>query len=159
MPSSEISVKTVLTWSAYEHDHIERETDWYWALGVAAVCIALTAIIFHDALFGLLILLAAATIAMLARQAPPLTTFEISDRGIRVGHDLHRFDDIIAFWIDEQATPPLLLVDTTKPLAPNLIMPLHDIHHDAVRDFLLIHCEEVPMKEPLSHKIFAALGF
>ena len=159
MPATDNSSKTILTWSAYEHEHVARETDWFWALGVAAICIALTAIIFHDTLFGVLILIAAATIGMLARQAPPLTDFEISDRGIRVGHQLHRFDDIIAFWIDEDASPPLLLVDTTKPLAPNLIIPLHDIHHDAVRDLLLKHCQESPMKEPLSHKIFAALGF
>ena len=159
MPSSQTHTKTIFAWSAYEHEHIEREMDWYWALAVAAVCIALTAIIFHDTLFGLLILLAAATIAMMSRHAPPLTDFEISDRGIRVGHQLHRYDDIIAFWIDETHEPPLLLVDTTKPLSPNLIVPLHDVPHDALRDFLLLHAEETPMQEPLSHKIFDALGF
>ena len=154
MPTTEISSKTILTWSAYEHEHIERESDWYWALGVAAVCIALTAIIFHDTLFGLLILLAATTIGMLAREAPPLTTFEISDRGIKVNHELHRFDDIIAFWIDEQSTPPLLLVDTTKPLAPNLIIPLHDVHHEVLRDFLLAHLSGKRCQPRRRHRLY-----
>src|SRR3989344_4411045 len=41
-----------LRWSAYEHDHIERGSDWYWALGVVAISIAITAIILHDLLLG-----------------------------------------------------------------------------------------------------------
>ncbi len=146
-------------WSAQEHEHVERTPDWYWALGITAVCIALTAALFHNVLFGILILLAAATLALLSRTEPPITRFEVSDRGIRVGNELHRYNEILGFWIEDQATPAHLLVDTTKPFAPNLIVPLHDIDHEALRTLLLKHAKETPMKVPLSHKIFEALGF
>src|SRR3989338_3477638 len=100
-------MEPALRWSAYEHDHIERGSDWYWALGVVAISIAITAIILHDLLFGILVILAAITLGLLARTPPELAHFEISERGIRVNDILHRWDHIISFWVeDEHAARP-----------------------------------------------------
>jgi len=150
----------VLRWTAYEHEHIERGSDWFWALGIVAVSIAVTSILFHDFLFAILILVAAFTLALLAKKPPDLTKFEISDRGIRVNDTLHRYDEIISFWIEEEITPhrPLLLIDTTKPLAPNLIIPIEHIDPSLVRAFLQERTTETPMKEPLAHKILEFFG-
>src|SRR5947209_1441453 len=94
--------RVVLRWSAYEHEHIEREGNWYWALGIVAVCAALIAILFHDVLFAILILIAATTLGMLANVRPDMIDFEISDRGIRVGDTLHRFSEVISFWVEDE---------------------------------------------------------
>src|SRR3990167_3067265 len=148
-----------LRWSAYEHDHIERGSDWYWALGVVAVSIAITAIILHDMLFGILVVLAAITLGLLAKSPPDLAHFEISERGIRVNDVLHRFDHIISFWVEEEHDDrPLLLVDTTKFMSPNLIIPIEEIDPSLVRAFLKDHAKEVHMKEPVAHKILEFLG-
>ncbi|MCR4325398.1 MAG: hypothetical protein NUV59_01155 [Patescibacteria group bacterium] len=148
-----------LRWSAYEHEHMERGSDWFWALGVVAVSSAVVSLLFHNILFAILILLAAALFALLANVPPELITFEVSERGVRVGNVLHRFDEIISFWVeDESGAHPTLLVDTTKPLAPNLIIPIHDVDPHAVRLFLREHAEEVPMKEPFAHKIIEFFG-
>lgn len=151
---------TMFRWQAYEHEHIERGSDWFWALGIAAVCLAVMAILFHDTLFAVLIVLAAATIGLYARVPPPLTTFEVSDRGIRVGGLTHRFDDVISFWVeDEREGEPVLFVDTTAFMSPNLIIPLVGVDPDAVRAFLVERCAETPMREPLAHKIIEVFGF
>lgn len=148
-----------LRWSTYEHEHIERGADWFWALGIAAVAIALTAIILHDFLFGVLVLVAAVTLGLLARTPPDLANFEISERGIRVNGVLHRYDHIISFWVeDEHDDRPLLLVDTTKFMSPNLIIPIEEIDPGLVRAFLKDHAKEVHMKEPVAHKILEFLG-
>lgn len=149
----------VLRWNGYEHEHVERGSDWFWALTIVTVCAAITAILLSDVLFAVLLIVAAGTIALLARHAPEVSTFEISVRGVRVDNVLHRYDEIISFWVeDEHDGHPLLLVDTTKFLAPNLIIPIHDIEPSLVRAYLKEHANEVPMKEPLSHKILAFLG-
>ena len=151
---------TVLRWSAYEHEHIERGADWYWALGIIAVCVALTSVLLSDALFAVLVLVAAGTIALISRTPPDISRFEISDRGIRINDALHRFDEVISFWVDEEHHKgrPLLLVDTTKFMAPNLVIPIEHIDPKLVRAYLIERAEEVYMKEPLSHKIFEFLG-
>ena len=151
---------TILRWSAYEHEHIERGGDWYWALGIVAVCVAITSILFHDTLFGILVLIAAGTIGLLGNVAPEIVEFEISERGIRVGSILHRFDDILAFWVeDEHDAPPLLLVDTVKFMSPNIVIPIQDVDPVHIRTFLAERIPEVPMKEPLAHKVLEFFGF
>ena len=151
--------RTVLRWSAYEHEHVPRGGDWFWALGIVAVSAALTSILFHDILFAILILIAAGILAMLANVPPDLVRFEISDRGVRVGDTMHRYEEILSFWVEEEhGDRPMLLVDTTKFMAPNLIIPLENIDPHVVRHYLRAHAEEVPMKEPLAHKILEFFG-
>jgi len=151
--------RTVLRWSAYEHDHVERSIDWYWALGIVAVCAALVSILFHDFLFAVLILIAATTIGLLAQEPPDIMEFEISDRGIKAGGTMHRFEHVISFWVeDHNVERPLLLVDTTKFMAPNLIIPIEHIDPHTVRDYLRARVKEVPMKEPVAHKILEFFG-
>jgi hypothetical protein len=151
--------RTTLRWSAYEHEHIERGSDWFWALAIVAVCGAIIAIVFHDVLFAVLILLAATTLALLARTPPELMHFELSDRGIRVGDTMHKFEEILAFWVeDHDVERPLLLVDTTKFMSPNLIIPIEEIDPHAVREYLRTRAEEVPMKEPVAHKVLEFFG-
>jgi len=149
-----------LRWSAYEHEHIVRGRDWYVALGIVAVSIAVTSSLFHDVLFSILILVAAATIALHSRTEPELANFELSDKGIRVNGQLHRFSHIISFWVEDEHAPhrPLLLVDTTKFLAPNLIIPIEHIDPRVVRAYLKERTNERHMKEPVSHKILEFLG-
>ena len=157
MPQSRV----ILRWSAYEHEHIERSADWFWALGIVAISIGLVSILFHDVLFAVLILIAAVTIAILAVHPPELVEFEVSERGIRVAGKLHRYDEIIAFWVEdehEHKDHPLLLVDTSKFMHANIIIPIEHIDPHIVRAYLKEHAEETPMKEPIGHKILEFFG-
>lgn len=148
-----------LRWSAYEHAHVERSADWFWALGIVAVCGALVSILFHDTLFALLILVAATTLALLARTPPLLVEFELSERGIKVGDTMHRYEEVISFWVEDHGVErPLLLVDTTKFMAPNLIIPIEHIDPHIVREYLRKRTDEVPMREPVAHKILEFFG-
>jgi len=149
----------VLRWSAYEHEHIERGSDWFWALGIIAVSAALTSILFGNILFALLIIVAAGTIGLLAKQPPELHEFEINERGIRIGNETHPYDAMISFWVDDTLDEPLLLVDTTAFLSPNLVIPIDDISPEAIRGVLREKVDEVPMREPLAHKILEFFGF
>lgn len=145
-----------MRWSAYEHEHVERGSDWYWALGIFAVSAAFTSMLLHNPLFAIIILVAAATLALLARTPPEMARFELSDKGLRVNGRLHRFEDIISFWVEEQHAGgrPLLMIDTVKFMAPNLIIPIEHIDPAIVRGYLVERSAEVEMKEPFSHRIF-----
>ena len=148
-----------LRWSAYEHEHIERGSDWFWALGVIAASGALTSILFGNFLFALVVLLAATTIGLIAQKPPELHEFELSEKGIRIGQTFHPYDTVISFWVDEELEQPLLLIDTTTIMSPNLIIPVAEMHPDELREYLRPHAQEVPMKEPVAHKILEFFGF
>ncbi len=148
-----------LRWSAYEHEHIERGSDWFWALGIIAVSAALTSVLFSNVLFALVILIAAGTIALIAHHPPELHDFEVSEKGIHTGPTLHPYENIISFWVETEVGEPTLLVDTIALMAPNLVIPLGNMDPEAIRTFLSERAEEVPMQEPLAHKILEAVGF
>jgi len=149
----------VLRWSAYEHEHIVRGGDWYWALGIVTISVAITSILLGDFFFAIVVIIAAITIALLAKSPPELARFEISDRGVRINGVLHRYDHIISFWVeDEHDGRPMLLIDTKKWLSPNLILPIEQVDPRSIRSYLRGRVEEVPMKEPMAHKILEFFG-
>ncbi len=156
----------VLRWSAYEHEHIPRGSDWFWALGIIAVCGAIMSVLFHDTLFGILILVAAFAFGLLATKPPQLATFEISERGIRINGELHHYDEVISFWVEDEPRHlrsehlgrPLLLIDTVKFLSPNFVIPIEHIDPHLVRSFLKERAREVPMKESFAHKVVEFFG-
>ncbi|MDB5187853.1 MAG: protein of unknown function with transrane region [Candidatus Kaiserbacteria bacterium] len=151
--------RIILQWSTYEHEHVEREDEWYWGMAIIAVSLAVVSVIFGDLFFALVIIMAAVSLALVSRHPPELTHFEISDRGVRVGRHLHRYDEIIAFWVeDEHEAIPLLLIDTIKPLTPNIIIPIVDVDSHQVRALMKEHSNEQFMKEPLAHKILEFFG-
>ena len=148
-----------IRWQAYEHEHIERGKDWYWALGIIAVCAALISVLFGNSLFGILILVAAATLGLLAKTTPSPVEFELTERGIRVGDVLHRYEEVISFWVEEHdVNPPILLIDTVKWLSPNLVIPIEGVDPREVRAFLSERAVEIPMKESAAHKILEFFG-
>jgi hypothetical protein len=149
-----------LRWTAYEHEHVDRAADWYWALGIVTLSVVVISILLHNALFAIIMVLASFTMILLARTPPQLVSFEISDRGIRTGKILHRYSEILSFWVeDEMGDRPILLVDTTKWMAPNLIIPIEHIDPALVRAYLLERSTEKHMTEPVSHRLLEFFGF
>lgn len=149
---------STLRWSADEHHHVERTSDWFWALGVIAIATSITAIIFSNILFAVLIIVAAATMGLIARTPPRTVEFEISDAGVRVDGFLYEYKKIVSFWVEKDESP-LLLIDTVKFMSPNVIIPIEGIAPESVRERLLPHAKEVEMREPLAHKIVEFFGF
>lgn len=148
-----------INWSGYEHQHEERSSDWFWALGIIATSAAITSILFANFLFALLIIVAATTLGILATKEPEIVEFVLSDKGMTVGDTFYAYADIRAFWVEEDEEETTLLVDTLKAMAPHLVIPINDVSADEVRDMLKEFVEEEELAEPISHKILELLGF
>ena len=150
----------ILSWRAPEHQHTERGTDWYWALGIIALSSAITAIIFSNLLFALLIVIAAGTLGIVAHHKPEEVDFELSNRGLSIGADeFYPYDHMFAFWVGG-GEKPTLLIDTPRFMTPDLVIPIEDVDPDIVREILLEQgVPEVPLRESLYYKIMEFLGF
>lgn len=150
----------VFRWSAYEHEFIERDSDWFWALGIIALSGAVISVLFHDFLFAVVILVAAFAFGVLATTVPQLATFEVSERGIRINGKLHRYHEIISFWVEDEHHDgrPFLLLSTVKFMSPHFVIPIEGLDPQRLRMFLRKHAKEVPMKEPIAHRIIDFVG-
>ncbi|MEI6191201.1 MAG: hypothetical protein WCP24_02435 [bacterium] len=149
-----------LTWQAPEYHHYKRSTDWFWAVGIITICIAVLAFIFNNALFGILILLSAGILVFYALRTPEDVEYEINKRGIMVGKELHPYMTLEAFWIETRNNiEPKIILKSKKSFLPYIIIPVHNDSADEVADVLRNFLEEKELSEPSAHKVMEYLGF
>lgn len=147
-------------WEAPEHRHIEKSTDWYWALGIVAIAASVASIIFGNVLFGVIILLAAATMILMGHRHPRVIQYEVSARGIRIHNDLHPFTSLEAYGIDgHEHGDPQLIVKSRHFFSQLLILPLHPDDVDDIDYFLSTRLVEEQLTEPFSHRLLEFFGF
>lgn len=151
--------KVSLTWQAPEYNHYQRSADWFWAVGIITLCITILAFVFHNALFGILILLSAAILIFYAIREPGTVDYEINQRGVAVGKELHPYLTIESFWIETRTSEPKIILKSKKTIMPYIIIPLHEESIDDVASVLSEFLEEKELQEPASHKIMEYLGF
>ncbi len=148
-----------LTWQAPEYHHYQRSTDWFWAVGIIVISVAVLAFVFHNALFGILILLSAGILIFFVLREPQDVNYEINTRGIVVGKELHPYLTIEAFWVETRHGEPKIIIKSKKAVMPYIIIPVHEESADDVADVLREFLEEKELTEPASHKVMEYLGF
>ena len=150
-----------IEWHGREHEHRARGVDWYWGVGLAGMTLALAALLFGNALLALLIAITAAVLAVFALHEPKTARFMLVPRGLVVDDKLYPFQTLESFWIDD-AHPhraPKLIVKSSQPLMPLLVIPLEGVNIDAVHRFLAKRLPEEEQHEPFSHRLLEWLGF
>jgi hypothetical protein len=140
---------------------VDKGAEWYWALGLITIALAVAAIMFNNMLFAVFWLVAGFALALFAARKPKLVKFAVTQRGVRVDESLYPFQSLESFAIDELSpnhTPKLILQPKTK-FAMRVIIPLESVDADHVHDFLREFLPEEDHVEPLSHRVMEWLGF
>jgi hypothetical protein len=148
-----------LTWDTLEHHHGERSPDWYWALGIIAVSLAVLCILLGNILLAIFILLGAFTGAINIARTPKLITIELTPRGVLVDNTLYTYHSLESFWIDETVEPHQIILQSKKHFMPYIIIPVSHTHPDDIRAYLLLHLKEVEHHESILHRLFEYFGF
>ncbi len=150
-----------LRWLGYEYHHTDKSVDWFWAVGITAICTAIIALIFDNFLFGVFILIAGAMMMILANRPPEIVEYKLTPKGLMINSKLYVYKDLDTFWVDTHiAIDPELLIKTKKSLHKLFIIPITEpmIDPHDVRDYLLRVLKEEHMDEPLFHRIMRRLG-
>lgn len=147
-----------LSWSAPEYEEREKSADWFWALGVIAVTGFLTAIIYGNYFFGILILLSGALLFFFAKKSPDWIDYELTERGLKIKSHLYPYENIKSFFV-QGGDKPILFIKTERfympilsiPIESNLINEIHNI-------FIFKNVFEEEMHEHPSERIIETLG-
>lgn len=121
-----------LEWQGREFEFTPKSPTWYWSIGILSVGAAVAAFIVGNFLFSIILLLAGFTTALLGSRQPALHTFRITNRGIHVGEQLFKYDNIASFAIEEQE-PKKLLFRLKQGIVATMTVPLAGADHRAVR--------------------------
>jgi hypothetical protein len=151
---------TSVTWTSDGHEVAEKNKDWYWVLWIIAISLSLAVLIFYEVITAVLILVAAATLTLLARSEQTSQTCTVDADGIRVDQLFYPYTSFRGYEIilrDE--VEPLLILSTNAMLNPHLFIHIPDeVSIDALAELL---DQFMPMLEeglPLSHRIVEYLG-
>ncbi|MDE2213168.1 MAG: hypothetical protein KGJ34_01380 [Patescibacteria group bacterium] len=115
---------TVLSWTSPTHLKAERSTDWYWALGLLAICGVIASVLWGNLLFAAIIALGAFMIGVMAAREPRECEIHLSAEGIVVDHDFYSFSSLRAFWIETHHEYPKLYLATTGLIHPHIVIIL-----------------------------------
>lgn len=152
-------MKPHLEWQALEYPAKVRTSDWYIATIIIAVSIAVSAVIFNNTLFAVVIIIATITLFMYIRRPPRLIRFEINPEGVISGEILYPFKNLTAFGIDGPESAPKLILKAQSGFLPIITLPLGGIDPDLVKNYLSNHIQEEPLQIPISERVMDFLGF
>jgi hypothetical protein len=148
------------SWQAPEYHHTVKTKDWYWTIGIISAALVITAVIFGNVLFGLVIAIGTFTLTMFASRKPDIISAEVSEKGIVVNKTLYPFSAIESFSIDESHHHgPRLIIKSKKVIVPLIAVPLADIDLEDLHTFLSTHLKDEVFEQGLMQTIFDRLGF
>lgn len=148
-----------IKWRAHEYEHEEKTSDWYWAVGIIAIAIAITAVILGNVLFAIFILIGSFSLALHSSKEPRLVEFSVNKKGVSIGNKIYLYSSLDSFWIEEDEIPPKIIIKSKKLIMPFLVIPIEGANPGDIREFLANFLEEEEMREPISHKLMEYLGF
>ena len=149
-----------ISWTALEYKRKEKTADWYWAVIIIALSMAITSFFLHNVLFGILIIISVITLLLFSVTEPKILQIHMDQKGITVEKERYPFASIEAFWVDNsEEHNQKILLKSKKVIMPLIVVPLEEHNHLDIRDFLLEYLEEREMHEPIPQKIMEKLGF
>ncbi|MFZ2303905.1 MAG: hypothetical protein WAV98_03930 [Minisyncoccia bacterium] len=155
----------IISWTAPEYDHHEHTADWYWAVGIVSVSLAIAFIIVGNALLSIVILIGMSTLLYYSRHQPKNTEYEFSKEGIRAGKTLYPWKTLESFWILEghvtngKECAPRVLLTSKKTLMPHIVILLNEFVIDEVHQSLSHMLHEMPQTEPIHDRLMRVIGF
>lgn len=151
--------KFELIWEAPEYFHYKRSNDWFWAVGIIAICIIVLSFIFNNALFGILVIISTIVLIVFVLREPGLVRYEINNRGLKINNTLLPFITLEAYWLETRHGEPKLIIKSKKSFLPYYIIPVHTDDVNNIDIILNQFIEEKELHEPTSHRVMEYLGF
>lgn len=154
-----------ISWTAPEREDHNHGTDWYWAVGIISISLAVAFVIVGNTLLSIIILIGMGTLLMHAKREPRILDYRISKKGIRAGETLYLWETLESFWILDRSEDlkyqhgPKILLTSKKPLMPHIAIPLDDDVVDEVYQILSNMVPEEYQVEPFPERIMRRIGF
>lgn len=149
-----------MEWDAHEYEHKERTSDWFWAVGIISISVAIAAIIFGNIIFGILVLLAAFTLSIFASRPPTTLHIVVDEKGITRGKVHYPFQTLKSFWIDTDHPHKKIILQSEKMFMPLIVVPLSEkTDVEQLHKNLSVFLSEEFHSLPFIERLLEYLGF
>lgn len=149
-----------IEWDAHEYEHKERSSDWFWAVGIITVAVALTSIILGNIIFALLIIISAFALLLFINRPPETLHMIVDEKGITKDRVRYPFETLHSFYIDADHPHKKILLRSNKMFMPLVVVPLGEkVDIENVETNLLKFIPQEPLTLPFVEQILEYLGF
>ena len=149
-----------IEWDAHEYEHKERGSDWFWAVGIIVVAIAIVSVIFGNIIFSILILVGAFSLSLFANRPPTTLHIVVDEFGIARGRIRYPYSTLVSFWIDTDHPHKKIILRSERLLMPLIIVPLGDeVDIDSLHDNLSQFLQEEFHSLPFVERMLEYFGF
>ena len=148
-----------IEWETHEYEFRHKTSDWYWAVGVITLSIAIAAVLYKNILFAIVVVVGGFVLAVHASKHSQIVHYELNRRGAAIGKTLYPFDSIETFWIEDRDDNPRILLKSKKFFMPYIIMPLGAVMPETAHAHLAHYLTEEEHVEPPFQKFMEYLGF
>ena len=148
-----------IVWETPEYVYREKSADWYWAIGIIAVSVAVTSVLFNNILFAIFIALSFFTLMLYAKRKPHLLQIKIDNRGVQVGRVKYPHSSIESFWVEDRFGDDKIIMKSRKLTMPYIVIGIEDMNAETVRNYLRKFLTEEEHAEPLARRVMEYLGF
>src|SRR3989344_7512526 len=155
MPRPKFSIE----WDAHEYEHKERSPDWFWAVGILTVSVAIAAIIFGNIIFALLVIISAFSLSLFINRPPENLHVTIDERGVTKNRTHYPYSTLHSFWIDEDHSHKKIILRSQKLFMPLIIIPLGEMDSVRVERTLLRYIPREFYTLPFVERVLEYLGF
>jgi hypothetical protein len=146
-------------WDAHEYEHKERTSDWFWAMGIVAIALAVASAIFGNLILSILIILAFFSLTLFINRPPETIHVVIDENGITRGNLRYPYPTLHSFWIDDTHNHRKIILRSQKTFMPLIIIPIGDSDSEKLQRILSRYIPQEFLSLPLTEKILEYLGF
>lgn len=139
----EITLETI-EWQAPEYNHKKRGPDFFWAIGLIALVLAIIAAWMTNYVFAIFIIVSGASLIMFTLREPQDMNFTIKTEGLFIGKDRYEWKNIKGFNVKNGDPYGKLLIETSKYFLPVYTIPLPTSITEEVKTELI---KIIPNKE------------
>ncbi|MDP1625439.1 MAG: hypothetical protein Q8L64_06835 [bacterium] len=148
------------SWQTHEYAHRERSQDWFWVVGIIAGAVAITAVLFGNILFAVLVVIGAFVLCLFAARRPGVVTVEIAEKFVRVENVVYPFKELKSYWIDpEHFDGARLILEQKRIFMPHVMIPMDIADMEHVKAIMDPRLPMVEFKENPFQEFIERLGF
>ncbi len=148
-----------LSWAVPAYSHSKKSVDWFWALGIIVLVGVVTAIIFKNYFFAILLFLGGILMGHFANEEPETLYYELNAKGLAIKDRLYPYSSIKAYYINLEKNPTLF-IKTDRFFLPIIPVAINQNVAEKIREILdseNITIEE--MKESPVEQIMELIGY
>ncbi len=159
-PKREINSKDTLYWETIEHNHHKKGRDWFWVVGIIALALAVSSILFGNITFALIVILLTFLLFVESNREAAEIRVGMDNKGIYVDKTHYPFEDLESFYVEVDHGLPRIILKSQKLFMPLIVIPLiGDIDPEEVEFFLGYYLDQEKLQESLFQILLEFVGF